>query len=60
MKKFLLMIALSALGLGLNAQTDDVAKEVANLAKESKKTVTVADSLKNWHVSGMLSLTAFK
>lgn len=58
MKKFLLMIALSALGLGLNAQTDDVAKEVANLAKESKKAVTVADSLKNWHVSGMLSLTA--
>lgn len=57
MKKSLLILALSATVFAANAQTDEVAKEVAGLAKDSKKKVEV-DSASNWKISGMLSLTA--
>ena len=57
MKKSLLIFALSATVFAANAQTDEVAKEVAGLAKNSKNTV-VADSAKCWKFSGMLSLNA--
>lgn len=57
MKKLIAIIALAVLGVSANAQTDDVAKEVAGLAKDSKKALE-ADSTKPWKISGMLSLTA--
>jgi len=57
MKKSLLITAFAVLTASANAQTDEVAKDVAGLAKDSKVTVEV-DSSKNWKFSGMLSLTA--
>ncbi|MBR6177169.1 MAG: DUF3078 domain-containing protein [Bacteroidales bacterium] len=57
MKHFVLTLAAAALTLPLLAQTDEVAKDVATLAKESKNTANV-DSGKVWKFSGMLSLTA--
>ena len=57
MKHFILTLAAAALTLPVLAQTDEVAKDVASLAKESKKSVDV-DSGKVWKFSGMLSLTA--
>ena len=50
-------MAAVTLTLPMFAQTDEVAKEVAGLAKDSKSTVDV-DSGKVWKFSGMLSLTA--
>ena len=57
MKKIYLILALVAGTLTAGAQTDEVAKEVAGLAKKSKETVA-ADSAKPWKFDGMLSLTA--
>ena len=57
MKHFVLTLAAAALTLPLLAQTDEVAKDVATLAKESKNTANV-DSGQVWKFSGMLSLTA--
>ncbi|MBO4772480.1 MAG: DUF3078 domain-containing protein [Bacteroidales bacterium] len=57
MKKIYLILALVAGTLTASAQTDEVAKEVAGLAKKSKETV-VTDSAKPWKLDGMLSLTA--
>lgn len=55
MKKSLLILALAAAVSAANAQTDEVAKDVAGLAKNSKAKVVV-DSAKCWKFSGMLSL----
>ncbi len=57
MKHLVLTLAAVALTLPLLAQTDEVAKDVASLANESKAEVDV-DSGKVWKFSGMLSLTA--
>ena len=57
MKKSLLILAFAAAFSAANAQTDQVAKEVAGLAKNSKNSLE-ADSAKPWKFSGMLSLTA--
>ena len=57
MKHLILTMAAVTLTLPMFAQTDEVAKEVAGLAKDSKTAVEV-DSGKVWKFSGMLSLTA--
>ena len=57
MKHLILSLAAAVLTIPALAQTDEVAKDVATLAKESKQTADV-DSGKVWKFSGMLSLTA--
>ncbi len=57
MKNILLTFALAAATLAAGAQTDEVAKEVAGLAKKSKEKLE-ADSTKPWKFDGMLSLSA--
>ncbi|MBR4267621.1 MAG: DUF3078 domain-containing protein [Bacteroidales bacterium] len=57
MKRVLLTLAIAAMSFAAIAQTDDVAKDVATLAKDSKKEAVV-DSAKVWKLSGMLSLNA--
>lgn len=57
MKKIITMLTLAVSTLAVNAQTDEVAKEVAGLAKNSKNVVE-GDSAKPWKFDGMLSLAA--
>ena len=57
MKHLFITMAAALLTLPVLAQTDEVAKDVASLAKESKAEADV-DSGKVWKLSGMLSLTA--
>lgn len=57
MKHLFITMAAALLTLPVLAQTDEVAKDVASLAKESKSGADV-DSGKVWKLSGMLSLTA--
>ncbi len=57
MKRIIFAIALLAGAISASAQTDETAKDIQALAKDSKITVEV-DSAKAWKFSGMLSLTA--
>lgn len=57
MKKLFFCILLLFLSFNLFAQTDQVAKDVASLVKNSQ-TKAVADSGKHWKFSGMFSLSA--
>ncbi|MCQ2975109.1 MAG: DUF3078 domain-containing protein [Bacteroidales bacterium] len=57
MKKVLLVLTVALLSLPSFSQTDETAKDIATLAKDSKAKADV-DSGKIWKFSGMLSLTA--